>query len=712
MEVTNLIGNQVLFSSLNGLTIEQSALVPINNLRVFTPVLAFQSLEATAETLEANSFIGDAFTLEGKKVIIPDASNQNAPIVLNTSSSDLLKTIDNIYLKAIPVFKSQVKLYVDVKDSLGNNIEGLQAGDFNFTDNNNMVQVLMESNHKTPKILMLYDVSLSMPKEYYKEQMDAFINTLQQKILTTFPAAIIDKWPTPSELFTWLLKASKTDYDLIIYATDGDNDDRYEEENYTTYQNGPPALILNVNNSEASHVKQTFDTMAQITNGEVVSAMEQNKVIEKVVAYVNSMDISTYTFSYYTTTDKEHELILNMDTKRLQATDTFTLDTTENMQELNQGIIGLYLDLKIGNKKIKRVLAGWDPVTQKNIKPINANFLDVKSLLFGGCTFYFEGEGPTLAATIADLLKFKLSTRAWGEALLDDDVATAKTEFEKGGMQYHPNAILLMAPIENGITNSTYTFASGIRIGIYKQQLNISEKELIESFDYLPTSSYISFTDGKQSAFKTTLEKTAQLALREAALFSNNTYELLKKSSLIERETAISSNWFKNISRDDPFQEYWYERIYRGDGTFKIFDPTATQKAFWQVDKNGELYGILSDGAGGGKSIEQQLKELNKVMDLYMAIFTAMGVANTPLSIVATYGKTLVKLYAIVTEVLIVMDNTGMEDKVAEALKELACNVNKEIMFFALGKVGEVMGGLDLMISLMGGKGLPGTSCG
>lgn len=133
-----------------------------------------------------------------------------------------------------------------------------------------------------------------------------------------------------------------------------------------------------------------------------------------------------------------------------------------------------------------------------------------------------------MAATIADLLKFKLSTRAWGEALLDDDVATAKTEFEKGGMQYHPNAILLMAPIENGITNSTYTFASGIRIGIYKQQLNISEKELIESFDYLPTSSYISFTDGKQSAFKTTLEKTAQLALREAALFSNNTYELLK----------------------------------------------------------------------------------------------------------------------------------------------------------------------------------------
>lgn len=117
----------------------------------------------------------------------------------------------------------------------------------------------------------------------------------------------------------------------------------------------------------------------------------------------------------------------------------------------------------------------------------------------------------------------------------------------------------------------------------------------------MPTSSYISFTDGKQSAFKTTLEKTAQLALREAALFSNNTYELLKKSSLIERETAISSNWFKNISRDDPFQEYWYERIYRGEGTFKIFVQQPLKK-LWQVDKNGELYGILSDGAGEEKA--------------------------------------------------------------------------------------------------------------
>ncbi len=92
--------------------------------------------------------------------------------------------------------------------------------------------------------------------------------------------------------------------------------------------------------------------------------------------------------------------------------------------------------------------------------------------------------------------------------------------------------------------------------------------------------------------------------------------------------------------------------------------------------------------------------------------FTIEGsMANTSIGIVATYGKTLAKLYAIVTEVIIVMDNTGMDDKIRDALKELACNVQKEIMFFAFGRVGEAMGGLDLIISLMGGNGLPGMGC-
>ena len=73
----------------------------------------------------------------------------------------------------------------------------------------------------------------------------------------------------------------------------------------------------------------------------------------------------------------------------------------------------MYLDLKVGNTLTKRVLAGWYPVTQNNQKPTKAHFVDVKSLILGGTTFYFEGEGPTLTTSLVDMLKFKLSTRGW-----------------------------------------------------------------------------------------------------------------------------------------------------------------------------------------------------------------------------------------------------------------------------------------------------------
>jgi len=714
----DLIGNQIQFNCLNGLDLKQSAITPIGNLRIFTPSLAFQDFDAPIETLQEHSVIADPFTLEGYKIELPDTTNTKAPVILNSSNTDLVKMVSKVELKATPIFKSLVKLQVKPTDSDGKMVEGLQATDFGFTDNNQPVQVLMESNRRTPKILILFDASGSMPKAYYGENMDAFVKSLEDGIRSNFPSAIVDKWSTPSELFTWLLKASKTNYDLIVYATDGDNDDDFKEEHFVAYQNGPPAIILlNVFNSDASHTKRTFDKMAEVTNGSVIHAKDQKATINKIVSIVNSFDIPPYTFSFYATKGEEHELVLKLDNERLSASDKFVVPLILNSNEMNQGIIGLYLNLKVGNTQYKRVLAGWDPISQRNQKPTNTDFLEVKSLILGGTTFYFEGEGPTLSTSIVDLLKYRLSTRAWGEALLEDDLETAKTEFEKGGFQYHPNIIPLMSPLSEGISNTTYTFASGLRIGVIKQQINIETKEVSESFDFLPTSNYVTFTNGDENAFKINLNKTAQLAIRESSLFKNNTLKELKNASLIERDEAIGNNWFRDLSTDDAMYGYWYERIYRGDGNFKIFDSTATSKAFWQINAQGELYGILSDGTGGGSSNEV-IEGLTKMMDVittYTALIQQLGyvspLGGLSLSIVATYGVTLTKLYAIVSEVIMIMDTTGMDDKIKKALKELACNVAKSITYATTRNAGSIMGGIDQFIALVVGNKSP-FACG
>ena len=88
-----------------------------------------------------------------------------------------------------------------------------------------------------------------------------------------------------------------------------------------------------------------------------------------------------------------------------------------------------------------------------------------------------------------------------------------------------------------------------------------------------------------------------------------------------------------------------------------------------------------------------------------MVVFAKMGgvgvVGATSLGIVAIYGKTLVQLYAIASEAIMIMDTTGMDEKVMNALKNLAFSVSKEILFGVSGGAGSIVGGLDDLISLM-----------
>jgi hypothetical protein len=144
-----------------------------------------------------------------------------------------------------------------------------------------------------------------------------------------------------------------------------------------------------------------------------------------------------------------------------------------------------------------------------------------------------------------------------------------------------------------------------------------------------------------------------------------------------------------------------------------MFDQSGTEKSFWRIDgQTGELYGLLPDMTGGGTNhIQAQLDELSRVMNMYSLIFGAAGVGSLPIGIVQAYGMMLVKLYAIASEAIIIMDTTGMDEKIVAAMQQFACNVKKEIILATMGPVGTAISGLDNLIGLMGGGGIPGMQC-
>lgn len=710
----DVIGKQVVINFLHGLTLEEQVVTPIGNVRTFTPALALQAIDENVAYMSERSFLGDPFTIDGKiiKLAHQEKAQVDGNVFINKSNPELQKTVTDLNTKASTGGYPIVKLNITAKDSTGNFVEGLSPKDFLITEDDIPVRALMENNQRTPKILILSDASGSMPEPYFKERMNDFNEKLKNSILEKYPSAVVDFWKTPSSLFTWLLKASQTSYDLVIYATDGDNDDDYDPKKLPIYQAGPPTLILNVKNS-TSHVHLgTFDKMAEITNGNVIDAKDQVQVLKEIAEKIDALEIPPYVFSYASADkSKKHTVEVNIDNSRLTSEASYQFP--ESASRGTNGIIGIYLELNIGNNKpIHRVLAGWDH--KNELYHTNKDHaLAVEGLLFGKVMLAIEGEGPTLSMALSELLKSKLSNRSWGEAYLDKDITKAKEALAKGAIHVPALLIPMMSPLQDQVTNESMTFASGYKMCLVKTIVGINQPT-ISSFDYLPTSKYVSMAKNKTKTITTTVLKTAQLAIREATLFQNSTYSLLENTKWINKDVAVEEKWLKNtITYENGDYRYWNETVFRGNENIKLFDRTADTKAFWKINKRtGELYGIMPDGSGGGfNRFEDQLEELDEIIDMYSKIFDAMGVGSTPIGIVTTYGKTLVKLYAIVSEVIIVMDASGMDEAIKEALMGMACEIAKDIVKEITGEAGEIMGGLDQMIGLMAGDENNPFSC-
>lgn len=685
--VRELVGNRVGLSFLNGLTLEEQMNTPIGELRTFTPALSLQGFDLPLPFMEERSFLGNPFTLEGN---ILDVSGENVVIdgyhILEKPDIELQKKVTKIEMIAKPSLFPLVKLEVTPTNAEGKLVEGLSAIDFSILDNKSPVKALMENNQRTPNVLILYDISTSMPLEFRDEGMDSFIETLENSVLTKYPAARILKWPTDSGLYTWLRKASQTRNDLIIFATDGDNDDTYNAADEPIYRNGPPAIILSVRGTSFD----SFNKMAEATNGVVLNATERTATAEEITTFLEKIVIPPYVFTYYAT-DRElpHEVNLTIDEGRLKTESQYKFSANRVADQLlGENIAGLYLTITHNDRKVRRVLAGWPEY--KEILPTQQHFTEVRNTLLGGALISIEGEGPTLSTALSDELKYKLSTRNWGEPLMRGEDEKATEEFKKGGHHYNSLFIPLMAPLEQGVTKNSYTYASGPRIGILKQNLGVDQKFSTLSFDYIPTSDYISLDADPLKAFKTTIDKTAQLAILEKMYFPGNTFDLLKGKPLIELKDAGGQSWFRDNTAVDKDPAFWEGQLrlnnYGNKTTlynpFTFFDKTASAKAYWQISHDtGEIYGILYDGTGGGaQSIETQLKNIDNVVEAYNKILGHMAQGlSVGLGLIAAYSKTLVKLYAIASVAIAIMDGSNVNKEVRKALNDLANDVAQNI---------------------------------
>src|SRR5690606_27334265 len=115
-----MVGNRVVLSFENGLTLEEETLTSFGDLRTFTPALSLQGFDLPLPYMVEKSFLGNPFTLEGKVLDLSgDTIKINGSEILEKPNKDLQKTVSKLEIAAIPALFPLVKLEVTPTNSEG-----------------------------------------------------------------------------------------------------------------------------------------------------------------------------------------------------------------------------------------------------------------------------------------------------------------------------------------------------------------------------------------------------------------------------------------------------------------------------------------------------------------------------------------------------------------------------------------------------------------
>lgn len=701
-DLQDLIGSTISLQFLNNMDFKTQTTSTISQIKSFTPAFAFQKIGAPREYMEKHSVLGEPINLSGKEILKKeDTESQEVPAKINVPGKT--DRIVDLKIMAIPLAFPQTRVELFPTDSTGKIVEGLTAANFILTDNKNSVAGHLEKNVISPKVMVLYDTSGSMPQEYrFKKSMDQFTNDLKSVVHDLYPAAVIHSQPTGSDIYTSLLSAKQSDYDLIMYATDGDNNDKFDPQHLEVYNAGQPMLILEV--ISKSH---TYEELKKnITNLISIPAVDRNEVKEEIKTILSKLTFPPYVLTYSSFGEEdEHVVNVTLNDKKLGAETRFKFPEPNDLY-LGDRMVGLYLTLKGKDFSVRRTLAGWDHEISP-YKSMRSHIDEVHEMFLGGAVMAFEGEAPSLSIRLTDYLSAQLSNEKWFNAQKEGKTENAVQFLEEGILSYQPLLLSMMQPLSEVFSKDSITFPNGFRSCIIKMNPALYSKESQLSFDYLPTSNYLTFSrtgDGKLN-FTQNLKNTTQLAILESEMFQDSTITQLKDKKIIELVKARKNSSF-NSSLPRELDVIFYNRIFRG-GELTFFDESLTSKAYFKINNNtGELYAYLPDGTGGGgNSVEAQLKELDRVVAAYSQIVSMMqltGGINGGIGILVTYSITLIKLYAYASEAIIVMDASKLDAQVAKALQSLACSVFTNIIY--VGPTGERMGGIESLIGAMGGE--------
>ena len=688
-----LVGRQLLVQTLSGIDPLKQPSVTFQDVQTFIPALTVQAMDLNRKEMAKLSVMDDAVTRAGDRLHIEKngtVTRNGEPFVapdVGAAAAGVAELRVSVDSGRFP----EVRLNVHALDDAGEPVEGLPATAFEVTDEDQPVGISMTANEQAPRVLILSDASGSMPDQYLGEGMERLVATLRKRIIAKYPNAKITQKDTGSNIWTALSDGAGSDANLIVYATDGQVNDELTSEIETALRQGPPAVMLSVNNDETD---ENLQQMATLTDGTLEAASNHAAAKNAIMKYLTTLvpKLPTYVLTYGSPASPDvsgkRQVTVRVADSDVKGSGSYRIPESP---ALAPHLAGLYLTTTIGDREVTRTLAGYDPARHAKHPVTQTMVNEVAGALFGSHTLSFEAAAPSLSVWLDDILTAKLSVAGLDKALVEEDSKKLDRELDAGFSFIPPEFRLLSGPLPDAVTDRSLTFQDGLRVALYQERPVFGEKHVVRHADLLPVTGFATAAADPKEAFQLTMEKTARLAVVESTLFETSTRSLLAEKRLGEFDTvydSIREKWGEE--RADSW-DYLFAQHDEYDG-YNLVPADGTPLTFWNVDhETGELLGVLPDGSGGGREAEgilKQIRQIDKAISLYNLWLVGAGSAAllTPwgafaIGVVAAYGQTLARLYGAAALAVTIMDASQLDEQVRSAIRSLACNVARSIVF-------------------------------
>jgi hypothetical protein len=711
--------------------IDTLALMPIDSVRSFFPVLALDAPGLEPDEIASHSIAGtSAVTLAGQLITV-DATGtltvDGEPVANGTADPATLASVASIEVAADPVAFPRIRLQALVRDAGGNMVSGLGASAFRVQDEGEGRGFVMDRNRAPgPRVLILLDVSDSIPLEF-REQAGVYAQDLATAILTDHPnalfrvaavafgAAAAGEWTAdPSEvkaqadmapgaasdLWAALAEAGDLGGTVIVYTTDGDPDTPDTPEEKLRIAHGPPVVVVGV----GTVVPATLAEMAALSGGTLAMATQPSDVATATLTFLGKQVVDPYRLAYQAPTGATNVRHVSMKTSdgRVEGTATYTVpDPAMRLPE--PAITGLYLTVDWGIQSVTRTLAGFDRAP--GTTPSATAALEVQEAMFGTAILSVEGGAPTLAARLDDVLAAKLALEPLWDAAVSGDTDAIRAALITPIATVSADLAGIAAPLAAAdSTEPTYETGPRLVLLTVRPEFGIGRTRRI---DVLPLAGFATISVDPARALRRTLEATARLAVMEQALFTTST------ASLLEGADLALLNPYDNISvvapgLDGAARSKWEFVMDRYWDEYRIVPTSGTPVAFYSVDpETGRMIAVLPDGSGGGSATDDIQKALNGGSRGLAALSVLGSMAGGGFGLGGFIALQKAILKAILREAAAVeaLDATGLADDLGKIARDAGCDLAKEAVgakFAPFGKANDA----DAVVEAATGSGL------